>query len=39
MMEVGYSDSKAFRNVFRKLTECAPLEYKMKYNKLMQKAV
>lgn len=38
MMEVGYSDSKAFRGVFRKLTGCTPAEYKMKYNKYMAKA-
>ncbi|MEO9964204.1 MAG: helix-turn-helix domain-containing protein [Reichenbachiella sp.] len=37
MMEVGYSDSKAFRGVFRKLTGCSPVEYKMKYNKYSSK--
>lgn len=37
MNEVGYSDSKAFRNVFRKLTGCSPVEYKSKYNKFMAK--
>lgn len=33
MYEVGYSDVKAFREVFRKLTGMSPLEYKGRYNK------
>ena len=33
MYEVGYSDVKAFREVFRKITGMLPLEYKGKYNK------
>ena len=33
MYEVGYSDVKAFREVFRKYTGMSPLEYKSKYNK------
>lgn len=33
MYEVGYSDPKAFREVFRKITGIAPLEYRSKYNK------
>jgi transcriptional regulator GlxA family with amidase domain len=33
MYEVGYSDVKAFREVFRKVTGMSPLEYKGKYNK------
>lgn len=33
MYEVGYSDEKAFREVFRKITGITPLEYKNKYNK------
>ncbi|MEO5943025.1 MAG: helix-turn-helix domain-containing protein [Ferruginibacter sp.] len=33
MYEVGYSDVKAFREVFRKHTGMSPLEYKGKYNK------
>ncbi len=33
MYEVGYSDVKAFREVFRKITALSPLEYKNKYNK------
>jgi transcriptional regulator GlxA family with amidase domain len=33
MYEVGYSDVKAFREVFRKITGLTPLEYRNKYNK------
>lgn len=33
MYEVGYSDSKAFRDVFRKVTGLSPLEYRSKYQK------
>jgi transcriptional regulator GlxA family with amidase domain len=33
MYEVGYSDIKAFREVFRKITGISPLEYRSKYNK------
>ncbi|HEX7903620.1 MAG TPA: helix-turn-helix domain-containing protein [Chitinophagaceae bacterium] len=33
MYEVGYSDLKAFREVFRKITGMSPLEYRGKYNK------
>ncbi|MBV8389522.1 MAG: helix-turn-helix domain-containing protein [Mucilaginibacter sp.] len=33
MYEVGYSDQKAFREVFRKITGMSPLEYRSKYNK------
>lgn len=33
MYEVGYSDVKAFREVFRKITGMSPLEYKLKYHK------
>jgi transcriptional regulator GlxA family with amidase domain len=33
MYEVGYSDLKAFREVFRKYTGLSPLEYKSKFNK------
>ena len=33
MYEVGYSDVKAFREVFRKITGMSPIEYKAKYNK------
>ncbi len=33
MYEVGYSDVKAFREVFRKMTGLSPLAYRSKYNK------
>lgn len=33
MYEVGYSDAKAFRTTFKKITGLSPLEYKHKYNK------
>jgi len=33
MYEVGYTDVKAFREVFRKVTGMSPLEYKGRYNK------
>lgn len=35
MYEVGYSDDKAFREVFRKFTGMSPIDYKRKYNKEM----
>jgi transcriptional regulator GlxA family with amidase domain len=33
MSDVGYSDDKAFREVFRKITGLSPLDYRAKYNK------
>jgi len=33
MYENGYSDVKAFREVFRKITGMSPIEYKGRYNK------
>jgi transcriptional regulator GlxA family with amidase domain len=33
MWEVGYSDTKAFRTIFKKTTGLSPLEYRNKYNK------
>jgi transcriptional regulator GlxA family with amidase domain len=33
MYDVGYSDLKAFREVFKKITGISPLEYRNKYNK------
>jgi len=35
MYEVGYNDSKAFRNMFRKYTGLSPLDYRKKYNREM----
>jgi transcriptional regulator GlxA family with amidase domain len=33
MYDVGYSDTKAFRTVFKKITGLSPIEYKHKYSK------
>ncbi|MBO6515429.1 MAG: helix-turn-helix domain-containing protein [Bacteroidia bacterium] len=35
MMDVGYNDDKAFRNVFRKYTGLSPNDYRNKYNREM----
>ncbi|WP_421830489.1 GlxA family transcriptional regulator [Larkinella sp.] len=34
MYEVGYSDTKAFRTIFKKITGLSPIEYRNKYNKV-----
>jgi len=33
MYEVGYSDTKAFRSIFKRITGLSPVEYRSKYNK------
>ncbi len=33
MMDIGYSDTKAFRIIFKKITGLTPIEYRNKYNK------
>ncbi len=33
MYDVGYSDTKAFRTIFKKVTGLSPVEYKNKYNR------
>ncbi|MFL9484832.1 GlxA family transcriptional regulator [Chitinophagaceae bacterium LWZ2-11] len=33
MSEVGYSDDKTFREVFKKITGLSPLDYRARYNK------
>ena len=33
MYDVGYTDTKAFRTIFRKITGLSPIEYRNKYNK------
>lgn len=33
MFDVGYTDNKAFRDVFKKVTGLTPIEYRNKYNK------
>lgn len=34
MVDVGYTDTKAFRDLFKKITGLTPIEYRNKYNKL-----
>ena len=34
MYDVGYTDTKAFRTIFKKITGLNPLEYRNKYNKI-----
>jgi YesN/AraC family two-component response regulator len=33
MYNVGYTDTKAFRTIFKKITGLTPVEYRNKYNK------
>ena len=33
MMDVGYTDTKAFRDLFKRITGLTPIEYRNKYNK------
>ncbi|MDO1448994.1 helix-turn-helix domain-containing protein [Rhodocytophaga aerolata] len=35
MFKVGYSDSKAFRDIFKRITGLSPLQYSHKYNREM----
>lgn len=35
MYEVGYTDTKAFRSVFKRITGLSPLDYRNKYSKIM----
>lgn len=34
MLDVGYSDTKAFRGIFKKITGMTPFDYRSKYNKI-----
>ena len=34
MFDVGYTDTKAFRTTFKKITGLTPIEYRNKYNKM-----
>lgn len=34
MYDVGYTDTKAFRTVFKKITGLSPIDYRNKYNKM-----
>lgn len=38
MDEVGYSDDKAFREIFKKITGLSPVDYRAKYNREATKA-
>jgi transcriptional regulator GlxA family with amidase domain len=38
MFEVGYTDTKAFRTMFKKITGLTPIEYRNKYNKMVMVA-
>jgi transcriptional regulator GlxA family with amidase domain len=35
MYDIGYTDTKAFRTMFKKITGLTPIEYRNKYNKLV----
>ncbi len=35
MYDVGYTDTKAFRDVFKRITGLTPIEYRNKYNKMV----
>jgi transcriptional regulator GlxA family with amidase domain len=35
MYDVGYTDTKAFRTVFKKITGLSPIDYRNKYNKML----
>ncbi len=39
MYDVGYTDTKAFRDLFKKITGLTPIEYRNKYNKAPQLAI
>jgi YesN/AraC family two-component response regulator len=34
MFEVGYTDTKSFRTIFKKITGLSPVAYRNKYNKM-----
>lgn len=38
MYDVGYTDTKAFRRIFKKITGLTPVEYRNKYNKMAMAA-
>ena len=37
MYDIGYTDTKAFRTIFKKITGLTPIEYRNKYNKIGQR--
>ena len=34
MFDVGYTDTKAFRDIFKRVTGLTPIEYRNKYSKM-----
>lgn len=36
MFNIGYTDTKAFRSMFKKITGLTPIEYRNKYNKMAE---
>jgi AraC-like DNA-binding protein len=38
MFDVGYTDTRAFRSVFKKITGLTPIEYRNKYNRQAERA-
>jgi AraC-like DNA-binding protein len=36
MYKVGYTDTKAFRNTFKRITGLSPIQYRSKYNRQAQ---
>jgi AraC-like DNA-binding protein len=36
MYKVGYTDTKAFRTTFKKITGLSPIQYRAKYNREIQ---
>ena len=38
MYDVGYTDTKAFRTIFKKMTGLTPVEYRNKYNKMVMQS-
>ncbi|NEU08384.1 helix-turn-helix domain-containing protein [Flavihumibacter sp. R14] len=39
MYDIGYTDTKAFRTIFKKFTGLTPIEYRNKYNKIGQEVI
>jgi AraC-like DNA-binding protein len=38
MFDVGYTDTRAFRSVFKKITGLTPIEYRNKNNRQAERA-
>lgn len=39
MFDVGYTDTKAFRDVFKKVMGLTSIEYRNKYNTIQSRAI